>query len=341
MPAQLIEKITDQDRYKALIYNTNRFANDPLVVDKMLIFVAEIKGHTDERFINEVLNWGPILRNIDITTNIETIGEFMNNHLVNHQHQHDKTERKLTNLIDTNNEVMSLNNYYLWLLNDTCHLVNDEIISVTTFTKHINFNSFVKEFMNLRQQAKDAKNEGLGQFCKLILNSAFGGDALNSEKYSNTRLLSANKTFVQHMMGEFIHSTELNDDLYVVQVDKESCRCNTRLQVAYFVLDSAKFWYVNFIYNFMYKAYDMSRMHFVQCDTDSLTWAISDNPNRGPEQLFEEVVKDQGFFDTYKDCVFSEDGKKQVLHIGVEKYGYNYIALSPKNYIINNEIVLK
>ncbi|KAA6362105.1 MAG: hypothetical protein EZS28_042368, partial [Streblomastix strix] len=324
MPAQLIEKITDYDRCKALIYDTSRFSNDPLVVDKMLLFVAEIKGHVDERYINEVINWGPILRNIDITTNKETIGEFMYNHLVNHQLPHDKTERKLTNLVDTNNEVMSFNNYYLWLLIDTCHLVIDEIVSVTTFSKHTNFNSFVKEFMNLRQQAKDAKNEGLGQFCKLILNSAFGGDALNSEKYSNTRLLSANKTFVQHMMQGFIHSTELNEDLYAVQVDKEHCRCNTCLQVAYFVLDSAKFW-----------------MHFVQGDTNSLTWAISGNSNRGPDQLFEEVIKDYGFFDTYKDCVFSENGQKQILHVGVEKQGYNCIALSPKNYIINNEIVLK
>ncbi|KAA6369906.1 MAG: hypothetical protein EZS28_034567, partial [Streblomastix strix] len=341
MPAQLVEKITDYDRCKALIYDTNRFSIDPLVVDKMLLFVAEIKGHVDEKYLNEAINWGPILRNIDITTNKETIGEFMYNHLVNHQLPHNETERKLTNLMDTNNEVMSFNNYYLWLLIDTCHLVIDEIVSVITFTKHSNFNSFVKEFMNLRQQAKDAKNEGLGQFCKLILNSAFGGDALNSEKYSNTRLLSANKTFIQHMIGGFIHSTELNDDLYAVQVDKESCRCNTCLQIAYFVLDSAKFWYVNFIYNFMNKAYDMSRMHFVQGDTDSLTWAISSNPNRGPDQLFEEVIKDQGFFDTYKDCVFSENGKKQILHIDVEKQGYNCIALSPKNYIINDEIVLK
>jgi hypothetical protein len=79
----------------------------------MLLFVAEIKGHTDERYINEVINWGPILRNIDITTNKETIGEFMHNHLVDHKLPHDKTERKLTNLIDTNNEVMSFNNYYL------------------------------------------------------------------------------------------------------------------------------------------------------------------------------------------------------------------------------------
>ncbi|KAA6384531.1 MAG: hypothetical protein EZS28_019941 [Streblomastix strix] len=178
--------------------------------------------------------------------------------------------------------------------------------------------------MKIRQQAKDDHNDGLAQFAKIVLNSAFGGDCLNSEKYSNTKLLSSERTFLQHMMNGFIHSTELNDDLYAVQVDKESCRCNTCLQVAYFVLDSAKFW-----------------MHFVQCDTDSLTWAISGDSNRGPDQLFDAVIKDQQYYDTYKDSVYCANGQKQILHIGVEKYGLNCIALSPKNYIINDEIVLK
>ncbi|KAA6387050.1 MAG: hypothetical protein EZS28_017422 [Streblomastix strix] len=68
------------------------------------------------------------------------------------------------------------------------------------------------------------------------------------------------------MMGGFIHSTELNEDLYAVQVDREN-------------------------------SYDMNKMHFVQGDTDSLTFAISGNINRGPEKLFEEVIKDYGFFD--------------------------------------------
>ncbi|KAA6368309.1 MAG: hypothetical protein EZS28_036164, partial [Streblomastix strix] len=210
MPAQLIERITDQDRCRQLIYDANRLSEDVLVVDKMLLFVAEIRGHIVEQYINNCIDFGPILRNIDITTNKETIGQFMFNHLVDHKLPNDKVEKKLTNLIDTMGQIMSFNNYYLWLLMDTCHFIIDEIVSVTTFTKHTNFNSFVKEFMNMRQQAKDVNNEGLGQFCKLVLNSAFGGDALNSEKYSNTKLLSANKTFVQHMMGGFIHSTELN-----------------------------------------------------------------------------------------------------------------------------------
>ncbi|KAA6368875.1 MAG: hypothetical protein EZS28_035598, partial [Streblomastix strix] len=167
----------DYDRCKALIYDINRFSNDRLVVDNMLLFIAEVRGHIDEDYINYCIDFGPILRNIDIKTNKETIGEYMYNHLVEHHLPHDIIERKLTNLVDTNNEVMSFNNYYLWLLIDQFHFIVDEIVSVTTFTKHDSFNSFVKEFMSIRQQAKDDKNNGLAQFAKIVLNSSFGGDA--------------------------------------------------------------------------------------------------------------------------------------------------------------------
>ncbi|KAA6356060.1 MAG: hypothetical protein EZS28_048413 [Streblomastix strix] len=82
-------------------------------------------------------------------------------------------------------------------------------------------------------------------------------------------------------------------------------------------------------------------MHFVQGDTDSFTWAINGDSNRGPDQLFDAVIKDKQFYGKYKDCVYCDNGQKQILHIGVEKFGYNCIAISPKNYIINDEIVLK
>ncbi|KAA6353610.1 MAG: hypothetical protein EZS28_050863 [Streblomastix strix] len=69
--------------------------------------------------------------------------------------------------------------------------------------------------MQQRADAKSQKNDGLATFCKLILNSAFGGDILNSEKY------------------------KIADNLHAVQVDSEYCRCNNCLQVGYFTLDSA------------------------------------------------------------------------------------------------------
>ncbi|KAA6354963.1 MAG: hypothetical protein EZS28_049510 [Streblomastix strix] len=245
----------------------------------MLLFIAEVRGHIDEDYVNYCIDFAPILRNIDIKTNKETIGEFMYNHLVEHKLPHDTVERKLTNLVDTNNEVMSFNNYYLWLLIDQFHFIIDEIVSVTTFSKHDSFNSFVKEFMSIRQQAKDDKNDGIAQFAKIVLNSSFGGDALNSEKYSNTKLLSSERTFLQHMMNGFIHSTELNDDLYAVQVDKESCR-----------------------------AFDKTKTHIVQLDTDSLTLAIAGD-SRDNTQGFDDIIIDPEFYNKNKGFFFSENGQ--------------------------------
>ncbi|KAA6371289.1 MAG: hypothetical protein EZS28_033186 [Streblomastix strix] len=168
--------------------------------------------------------------------------------------------------------------------------------------------------MSIRQQAKDDKNNGLAQFAKIVLNSSFGGDAFNSEKYSNTKLLSSERTFLQHMMNGFIHSTELNDDLYAVQVDKENCRCNT--------------------------SFDITKMHIVQLDTDSLTLAIAGD-SRDYTQGFDAIIKDPEFYNKNKRFFFSENGQRKILGVHIEKQGYNCIALSPKNYIINDEIVLK
>ncbi|KAA6377419.1 MAG: hypothetical protein EZS28_027054 [Streblomastix strix] len=330
----------DQDRCKQIIYDANRFSNDQFVVGKILLFSAEVHGHIDEDYINYCIDFGPILCSIDITTNKETIGEYMYNRLVQHNLSHDIVERKLTNLVDTKNEIMSFNNYYLWLLIDQFHFIIDEIVNVTTFTKHDSFNSFAKEFMSIRQQTKDDKNDGIAYFAKIVLNSAFGGDALNSEKYSNTKLLSFERTFLQHMLGSFINSTELNDDLYAVKVDKENCRCNTCIQCAFFTLDNAKFFYINFLYNFLYKAFDKTKMYIVQLDTDSMTLAIAGD-SKDYTQGFDAIIIDPEFYNKNNGFFFIETGQRKILGVHIEKQGYNCIALSPKNSIINDEIVLK
>jgi hypothetical protein len=50
------------------------------------------------------------------------------------------------------------------------------------------------------------------------------------------------------------------------------------------VLDNAKYWYLNFIYNFMYRCLDMDKIHFIEGDTDSAYWAISGDPNEDYKQ---------------------------------------------------------
>ncbi|KAA6370296.1 MAG: hypothetical protein EZS28_034177, partial [Streblomastix strix] len=107
---------------------------------------------------------------------------------------------------------------------------------------------------------------------------------------------------------------QIADNLHAVQVDSEYCRCNNCLQ-----------------------AFDQTKMHVVQLDTDSLTLAISGDKNRGPEQRFDAVIKDIEFYNKNKGYFFSEDDQRKILGVHIEKQGLNCVALSPKNYIINDE----
>lgn len=56
------------------MYNYNRFSCDTLVIDKMLIIEAEVRGHTDEICVNEIISRGPMLYKIYRTANKETTG---------------------------------------------------------------------------------------------------------------------------------------------------------------------------------------------------------------------------------------------------------------------------
>ncbi|KAA6364526.1 MAG: hypothetical protein EZS28_039947 [Streblomastix strix] len=64
MAGQILDKITDKQTARNLIYNQNRF-ND---VEGMPLFIAVVKGHIDEQHINDFINFLPILRNNDIMT---------------------------------------------------------------------------------------------------------------------------------------------------------------------------------------------------------------------------------------------------------------------------------
>ncbi|KAA6381129.1 MAG: hypothetical protein EZS28_023344 [Streblomastix strix] len=85
------------------------------------------------------------------------------------------------------------------------------------------------------------------------------------------------------------------------------------------------------------QAFDQTKMHIVQLDSDSLTLAISGDKNRGPEQRFDAVIKDVEFYNKNKGYFFSEDNQRKILGVHIEKQRLNCIALSSKNYIINDE----
>ncbi|KAA6389527.1 MAG: hypothetical protein EZS28_014949 [Streblomastix strix] len=67
-------------------------------------------------------------------------------------------------------------------------------------------------------------------------------------------------------------------------------------------------------------AFDMEKMHFVEGDTDSAYWAVSDDEDAGHKQQFNFVIKDKQFYDENAKHFFPTiEGKLSGL-------GKNYIA---------------
>ncbi|KAA6374147.1 MAG: hypothetical protein EZS28_030325, partial [Streblomastix strix] len=316
------------------------------------LFIAEVKGHIDENYLNDFINFPPILRNYEFTTDERTIGSYMYSHMKDNMIKTDQKQRKLTNLTSTMEEFMAFSSYYLWFLIDDCHFIIDDVKQIVLFNKHDQFNSFIKEFTKNRIEAKLDENKGQEQFFKIVMNSSYGSDGMNTEKYYKVKMMNRKQTERAIRSNAFMDEQKISEDSYMVQMNPEHCSCKTPLQVAFFVLDNAKYWYLNFIYNFMYKCLDMNRIHFIEGDTDSAYYAISGNPNEDFTQQFNAVVIDRDFynenakyfFPTIKGDVYDE---KKILGLAIERQGTVMYALAPKNYMIetnycaNSKIKLK
>jgi hypothetical protein len=240
-------------------------------------------------------------------------------------------------------QFMSFSSYYLWFLIDYCHLIIDDVksIHVITFTKHDNFKPFVTEFMNKRIECLKAKSPK-ETFYKLCLNGSYGYDGMNTEKYEYLRLMNKDKTYETQLFPNHINTRKIGDDTYLVTIKPKSFPCKTCIQEAYFTLDNAKLWYLNFIYNFMYKCLDRSRFHFIEGDTDSAYWAVSGKKEEEGEgedykQGLKAIITDQDFYDKHFESWFGGEtleSKKQLLGLAIEKEDESCIALSPKWYTL-------
>ncbi|KAA6317790.1 MAG: hypothetical protein EZS28_055039, partial [Streblomastix strix] len=101
----------------------------------------------------------------------------------------------------------------------------------------------------------------------------------------------------------------------------------------------------------MYKCLDMTKIHFVEGDTDSAYWAISGRQiilNNSNQQQYEDnlhqgfkyVIKDQQFYDAnakyyFPTIVEDKQDEKKLLGLSIENEGDEMIALAPKNYYIH------
>jgi hypothetical protein len=83
---------------------------------------------------------------------------------------------------------------------------------------------------------------------------------------------------------------------------------------------------MNFYYEFLDKCLDTDRFHFIICDTDSMIFAVSGDPNNG----FEGIIKDREYYDKWYGSWFPD--KKQLMTLQYEHCCFNMVALAAKNY---------
>jgi hypothetical protein len=179
-------------------------------------------------------------------------------------------------------------------------------------------------------------------FYKLCLNGSYGYDGMNTEKYEYLRVMNKNKTYETQLFPSHVDTRKIsnnNGGEYMVTTKPKSSKCKTCIQEAYFTLDNANFWYLNFIYNFMYKCLDRHKIHFIEGDTDSAYWAVSGDPDdeQGYKQGFKHIITDQDFYDKHVENWFGSEtleSKKQLLGLAIERQDENCIALAPKCYTL-------
>ena len=338
MPARLIDFIEVNPQNYNYVYSIT--VNESRFTEEGQLFIAEIKGHIDDNYINEFINFPPIFRNVDITTSKEVIGDYMYNYMKRNAFETDTKERKLTQLLRVS-EFTAFSSYYLWFLIDRCHFIIDDIKSICLFTKHKRFNKFVKDFTNERIKAKLSGNKGREAFCKTSLNGSYGYDGMNQMKYNKNVLRDKESTFIAQMFENFIDTRRVSDNKYVVSYKPKYYKEETCLQCSFFTLDNSKFWYLNYYYNFMCRCLDMNRIHVIELDTDSLYCAIAGNPNEDYHQRYNNVIKDKKYYDEHVYEWFPNPNKdifdeKKLLGVAIEKEGENCVALTCKCYTIWN-----
>jgi hypothetical protein len=278
----------------------NRIAQ--IIQSREEVFIVSVKGRISEEWYNKFLEFPPIFRNL-------MVGK----------------QKKLTQLQSTMGQFMTFNNYHLWYLIDYCHFVVEDAEECVTFyyNKERIFTEFVTNFMNMRIKAMQDGKSGMEKFCKMIMNSAYGKDLLNSELFSKILFKNKEKTLIDQCLPTFKAARQIIPDFYVIERDSYYYSINTAVQEGFFTLDNAKVILLSFYYSFIATCLDHNRFHLVEGDTDSLYFAISGDPNAGVEQQFTHIIIDKELYDKlyyewFPNPALGKEDEKNVAHLSMK-----------------------
>ncbi|KAH7827996.1 uncharacterized protein MONOS_11778 [Monocercomonoides exilis] len=319
-------------------YTTKMDVLNRIIAEHDKLFIVSLKGHIKESHINKCLFFPPIIRNLTFNTNEDIVGTKMMD-TMKHQLLHiGKRETKITQLISTHNQFMSFTNEHLFYMIKECGLVIDDLKEMAVFSKNAVFKTFACALMDqlVKAIAEGNKNEAL--FMKLLLNSSYAYDSMNTEIFPKTALLSKEETVRSQIFLSFVSSQKPGANVSTVEQQPRQAACCTCLQSAVWTLDNAKVWYLRFVFIFMMKCLNLERIHFIEGDTDSAYWSICGHSKLGINQGFDALFINREFNNKHVGYWFpgTSDVKEQkkLLGLTVERVCDWMITLSPKSYTI-------
>jgi hypothetical protein len=116
-------------------------------------------------------------------------------------------------------EFMTFSTYYLWQLIDDFKFEIDDVAEMAVFYRTDCFGPWYDEmikkridFMSEVQADGTIGNRGGEQFCKMVMNSSYGFDGLNEEKFNKTALLPKNRALMAQARGNHVNSRKINDN---------------------------------------------------------------------------------------------------------------------------------
>jgi hypothetical protein len=150
---------------------------------------------------------------------------------------------------------------------DYCHFVVEDAEECVTFyyNKEGIFTEFVTNFMNMRIKAMQDGNSGMEKFCKMIMNSAFGKDLLNSELFSKIVFKNNDKDLIDLYLPTFKAARQTTPDFYAIERDNYYS-IDTVVQEWFFTLDNAKVILLSFYYSFLTNCLDHNNFLYTLLD---------------------------------------------------------------------------
>ncbi|KAA6403839.1 MAG: hypothetical protein EZS28_000632 [Streblomastix strix] len=170
------------------------------------LLIASVKGHIDKNHIDEHINFSPIWRKRTYKTDEKTVGKFTYEKMQKQGISVNKQVTKLTSLLSTHDEFMSFSSYYLWLLIDYFLFIIDDVEEIVLFNKHTAFKSFVEVMAEKRQQAMREGNQAKQFYFKNIVNSSYGADGQNNEKFDKIGIYNKQQAYLKQLNKGFTNT---------------------------------------------------------------------------------------------------------------------------------------